>query len=123
MSPRPELPDDLQRLGSYLESAAAASVRRHARRQAVMNVLGAIVIAVPFAVAVTAADLSSTDGSFGHRAPAYYSVDTESPTTRFMVRHIPDESLPSPPPLRCLDAKDCRAPQAPSREPAPAGRL
>jgi len=43
-------------------------------------------------------------------------------TTGFMVRHIPDEPLPPPSKERCLDAHDCRAPIAPSLQPASAGK-
>jgi hypothetical protein len=116
MSRRPELPEDLQRLGSHLERAAAASMRRHARRQAVMNAVGAIAIAVPLAVAVAATDLNSSDGLVAQRTSSSLS-DAGSP---FTVRPVAYE-VPVPNPQRCLDVKNCWMPQL--REPAPAGRL
>ena len=51
-----ELPDDLARLGVYLEVAAGETLRRRQRRQAMANFIGAVTLAVPFALAV-AADL------------------------------------------------------------------
>ena len=42
MSPKPELPDDLARLGLYLEAATSATVRRRQRRQAALNFVGAV---------------------------------------------------------------------------------
>jgi len=121
MSREPELPDDLARLGLYLEVAAADAVRRRARRQNVMNFVGAVVLAVPFAIAVAAADLTPSD-AFRAPPPASISLAVEPPTNGFMVRHIPDEPLPPPPKEECLDAHDCRTPVAPSADPAPAGK-
>lgn len=120
MSPKRDLPDDLARLGLYLEVATSATVRRRQRRQAALNFVGAVVLAVPFALAVAAADLSPGD-AFPPR-PAAISLAVQPPTNGFMVRHIPDEPLPPPSKERCLDAHDCRAPIAPSLQPAPAGK-
>jgi hypothetical protein len=120
MSRRNELPDDLARLGLYLEAAASQAVRRRARRQAVMNFAGAVAICVPFALAVAATDLSPSD-AFSPE-PASISLAVQPPTNGFMVRHIPDEPLPPPPEPRCLDGRDCRTPATPSPSPAPAGR-
>jgi len=53
-----ELPDDLARLGTYLEVAAGETLRRRQRRQALANFIGVVTLAVPFALAVAAADLS-----------------------------------------------------------------
>jgi len=120
MRREPDLPDDLARLGVYLEAAAAVSVRRRARRAALMNFVGAVSLAVPFALAVAAADLSPSDAFAPEPAPI--TLEVQPPTNKFMVRHIPDEPLPPPAKLRCLDAHDCRAPVRPSPSPAPAGR-
>ena len=114
------LPDDLARLGVYLEVAAAETVRRRARRAALMNFLGVVALAVPFALAVAAADLSPSD-AFAP-APAPIELAVQPPTNAFMVRHIPDEPLPARAPQQCLDAHDCRAPVRPSPSPAPVGR-
>jgi hypothetical protein len=118
---KPELPDDLARLGLYLEVATGATVRRRQRRQAALNFIGAVVLSVPFALAVAAADLSSSD-SFLPPSPTRVTLEAEPPTNGFMVRHIPDEPLPPPSKERCLDAQDCRAPIPPSLQPAPAGK-
>ena len=120
MSPKRDLPDDLARLGLYLEAAASEAVRRRARRQAVMNFVGAVVLSVPFALAVAAADLSPSD-AFAPE-PAAISLAAQPPTNGFMVRHIPDKPLPAPAKPLCLDARDCRTPEPPSPTPAPAGR-
>src|SRR3954454_5918226 len=84
-----ELPDDLARLGLYLEVAAGETLRRRQRRQAMANFIGAVSLAVPFALAVAAADLSPSDGLFPPR-PQPISLDVQPPTNKFMVRHIPD---------------------------------
>jgi len=124
MSRPPELPDDLQRLGLYLQSAATASVRRHARRQAVMSFLGAVVIAVPFAVAVAATDLAPSDEVVPRAArTSFFSTETQAPTNRFVVRHIPDERVPAPGRTRCLDGNDCRSPRRPSGGIPSSGRM
>jgi hypothetical protein len=106
MSRDPQLPDDLARLGGYLEAAASVAVRRRARRQAVLNFAGAVVLAVPFALAVAAADLSPGDGFA--RPPAVVSLALEPPTNAFMVRHIPDEPLPpQSKAAKCAVGRDC----------------
>jgi hypothetical protein len=115
-----DLPDDLALLGLYLEVAAGESVRRRARRQALANFIGAVSVAVPFALAVAAADLSPADGLLPR--PPVISLDAEPPTNAFMVRHIPDEPLPPPKKEVCLDARDCPAPVHPTVTPAPAGK-
>ena len=106
MSRGPDLPDDLARLGLYLEAAASEAVRRRARRQAFMNFAGAVTLAVPFALAAAAADLSPSD-AFAP-PPASFSLAAQPPTNGFMVRHIPDKPLPPPPRWPCLDGHDCR---------------
>ena len=119
MSRRSELPEDLERLGLYLEAAAGMAVRRRARRQAFMNFAGAVALAVPFALAVAAADLSPSDAFTP--PPASISLSALPPTNGFMVRHIRDEPLPAPPRWPCLDGQDCRTPAATSVNP-PVGK-
>lgn len=116
-----DLPDDLALLGTYLEVAAGETLRRRARRQAMTNFIAAVSVAVPFALAVAAADLSPNDGLLP-QPPPVVSLDNEPPTNAFMVRHIPDEPLPPPNKDRCLDAADCRAPNQPHITPAPVGK-
>jgi hypothetical protein len=116
-----ELPDDLAMLGLYLEVAAGESVRRRARRQALINFIGAVSLAVPFALAVAASDLSPGDGLLPPRPPVV-SLEVEPPTNAFMVRHIPDEPLPPPTKEVCLDARDCESPVQPAIKPAPVGK-
>ena len=115
-----ELPDDLNRLGVYLEAAAGETLRRRQRRQAALNFVAAVMLSVPFALAVAAADLSPGDAF--SPPPAAISLAYEPPTNSFMVRHIPDEPLPTPSKEACLDAHDCRAPVSPTLQPAPAGK-
>ena len=115
------LPDDLARLGLYLEVAAGETLRRRQRRQTALNFIGAVTLAVPFALAVAASDLAPGDGFLPPR-PAAITLAVEPPTNSFMVRHIPDEPLPTPIKEPCLDAHDCRSPVQPSLEPAPAGK-
>ena len=115
-----ELPDDLARLGTYLEVAAGETLRRRQRRQAMANFIGAVTLAVPFALAVAAADLSPADGLFPPR-PQPVSLEIPPPTNKFMVR-LPDEPLPPTKKEACLDAQDCRAPVTSSHTPAPAGK-
>ena len=117
---RPELPDDLNRLGLYLEVAAGETLRRRQRRQAMANFIGAVSLAVPFALAVAASDLAPGD-AFAP-PPAQISLAVQPPTNAFMVRHIPDEPLPPPSKDRCLDARDCRTPVSPAVDAPPAGR-
>jgi hypothetical protein len=121
MRHEPELPDDLARLGLYLEVAAGETLRRRQRRQALLNAVGAIILATPFALAFAAADLSPSD-LVSRPQPAVVTLAAEPPTNAFMVRHIPDEPLPIPTKEPCLDAHDCRAPLQPSLQPAPAGK-
>jgi hypothetical protein len=112
-----ELPDDLARLGLYLEVAAGETLRRRRRRQAMTNFIGAVSLAVPFALAVAAADLSPADGLFPRPQPV--SLDVQPPANKFMVRHI---ALPPTKKDRCLDAQVCSAPIQPKLEPARTGK-
>jgi hypothetical protein len=114
------LPDDLARLGLYLEVAAGETLRRRQRRSALANFVGAVTLAVPFALAVAAADIAPSDGFVPRPAPI--SLEIQPPTNAFLVRHIPDERLPPSKKERCLDARDCPTPHTPSLEPAPAGK-
>jgi hypothetical protein len=116
-----QLPDDLARLGRYLEVAAGETLRRRERRQAMTNFIGVVLLSVPFALAVAATDLSPGDSLFPHRPPPL-SLDVQPPTNALMVRHIPDVPLPPPTKERCLDAQVCRAPVHTTLQPAPVGR-
>jgi len=120
MNRRSDLPEDLERLGLYLEAAAGMAVRRRARRQAFMNFAGAVTLAVPFALAVAAADLSPSDAFTP--PPASISLAAQPPTNGFMVRHIPDEPLPAPPRWPCLDGQDCRTPVRSTSPNPPVGK-
>jgi hypothetical protein len=121
------LPDDLARLGSTLETATNGSVRRRARRQALLNAVAAVFLAVPLAIAVSAAPLAPSAG-----LPLSPSPSATTPEMSFLLsvpigrrtdfRHIPDEPLPAVEQV-CLDANDCRMPYVPSLYPAPAGRV
>jgi hypothetical protein len=77
------LPDDLRILGAELEAATRRAVRRRARRQAFATGAGTVLLALPLAVAFSAADLAP-DG----RQPRF-SVATPSAT----VDHPPASRL------------------------------
>ena len=121
------LPDDLARLGASLEMATGGSMRRRARRQALMNAFGAVMLAVPLAIAVSAAPLAPSAGlplgpstSTATAQMSFFMTVPISQRTDFL--HIPDERLPAVK-VVCLDANDCRVPYVPSLYPAPAGRV
>ncbi len=121
MKPDRQLPDDLARLGLHLEAAAGETLRRRARRQAMTNFIGAVTLAVPFALAVAAADLAPSDDLLPQR-PVPVSLDVQPPTNAFMVRHTPDEPLSAAKKERCLDAQHCRPPIQLRVQPTPAGK-
>jgi hypothetical protein len=116
-----ELPDDLARLGLYLELAAGETLRRRQRRQSMANFIGAVTLAVPLALAVAAADLSPGDGLFPQR-PRPVSLDVQPTPNKFMVRRAPAEPPTPTKKEACLDAQDCRAAVLVSVQPAPAGK-
>ena len=77
-------------------------------------------LAVPFALAVAAADLSPSDAFTP--PPASISLAAQPPTNGFMVRHIPDEPLPPPKGQPCLDGHDCKTPVVLTPARAPVGK-
>ena len=122
MSREPELPDDLARLGVYLEAAASQAVppprpppgvhelrrRGHAGRavRARRGRRGPVARATP-----------------SRPPPAVDLARPQPPTNGFMVRHIPDEPLPPSAKRPCLDGLDCRARVVLSRDHAsPSGK-
>jgi hypothetical protein len=113
-----ELPDDLARLGLYLEVAAGETLRRRRRRQAMANFIGVVSMAVPFALAVAAADLSPADGLFPQR-PRPVSLEVQPTTTAFVIRQDP---IPPPTKDPCVNAHDCRAPVSSSVRSATSAR-
>jgi hypothetical protein len=116
-----ELPDDLARLGVYLEAAAKETLRRRQRRQVMANFIGAVSLAVPFALAVAAADLSPADGLCPPR-PQPISLDVQPTPNPFTVRRVADEPLPPTKKETCLDAQDCRTSIKPPAPPARVGK-
>jgi hypothetical protein len=115
----PQMPEDLERLGHHLEAAVAVKVRRHSRRQAVMSFVGAVVIAVPFALAGTEANLAPGVGPVPRSAPepVAAAVAPEPAANRFMVRRVAAHWVPPLPMQRCLYAKGCRVPRDPAFPP------
>lgn len=121
------LPEDLDRLGRTLEAAAAKAQRRRARRQSLFNGMGAVTMAVPLAIAFSAAPLAPSEG-----LPLGPTTSSSTPSMSFMVTvplhlrtdflHIPDERIPATEAV-CLDGNDCRVPHESSLAPAPAGRV
>jgi hypothetical protein len=114
MKPDGRLPEDLDRLGVYLEAAAAQTVRRRRRRQALMNSVATVILSLPFALAVAAADLSPSDSVLPSRpTPVTFPVQPQ-PTAFRVVGNVPDQPFPSTNKDRCPDARDCR-PAQPTR--------
>ena len=101
--------------------AAGETLRRRQRRQAMANFVGTVTLAVPFALAVAAADLSPSDGAVPPR-PQPISLDFQPPTNKFMVRHIPDEPLPPRPRNAASMLKTAAPPSPPPSQPAPPGK-
>ena len=122
-----DLPDDLERLGHHLEAAVTAAVRRHSRRQAVMSFVGAVVIAVPFALAGAATNLSPGLDAVPRAVEAVEApvatVAPDPPARGFIVRRVP-AGFVTPRPLQpCLDLTACRVPAAnPAIRPPRLGR-
>jgi hypothetical protein len=116
---RSELPEDLERLGRHLETAVAAAVRRHSRRQAVMSFVGAVVIAVPFALAGAETNLAPGVGTMPRFAPdpVAVAVAPEPAANRFAVRRVAAHWVPPLPMQPCLYAKGCRVPRDPAFPP------
>jgi hypothetical protein len=116
MSSRPpELPEDLERLGHRLEAAVAVAVRRHSRRQAAMSFVGAVVIAVPFAVAGAATSLAPGVGTVPRPPePAFLAVAPEPPANGFILRRVTTRWVSPRPSQPCLDVKGCRVPPDPA---------
>lgn len=115
--PDRELPPDLEMLGARLEKAAARSLRHRARRQAILNAIAAVALAVPLALAVSASELGP---SGGERSPVAQFAQQRVAVSASELAHIKEERLPPPAPLQCLDANDCRSPEPPPRNWAPA---
>jgi hypothetical protein len=111
-----QLPDDLRGLGADLEAAAARAVRRRARRQTLVSGAGAVLVAVPLAVGVSASDVAPDRQPWitptpGATAVPAAPVDLPAITTRRF--HHEAYAAPCP---------DCGAPAWPLRGFVPAGR-
>ena len=121
MSRRSELPEDLERLGLYLEVAAGEAVRRRAAPPGVMNFVGAVTLAVPFALAVAAADLSPGDAFTAAAGADLARRRSRRPTASWFATS-PTSRCRAPAQEPCLDAQDCRTPAVPtSLQPARRG--
>ena len=116
MKPDRQLPDDLARLGSYLEVAAGETLRRRQRRQAMTNFVGAVMLAVPFALAVAAADLAP--GGRPVPQPAGATL-VRHPDPRHRLHGSPCPATDQGTLLRCSNLP---APLQPTLKPAPAGK-
>ena len=115
--------DDLARLGAALGAATGRAVRRRrVRFQAARGVITSLLLAVPVVLGAAPGTLDSSAGPLP-RVPSITDPALWPPTFGLMVRHIPDENAASVVRTPCLDARDCRAPRPPTREPAPPGRV
>jgi hypothetical protein len=117
------LPQDLARIGAELERAIAESQRRGRRRRAVARAAAVLSIAVPLAVGASAGPLAPADGPVTVANPMHGLADVRPATAAVLVSHIPDEPLPDPRAVACLDARDCPSPAEPSLVLALAGRI
>jgi hypothetical protein len=115
--------DDLARLGAALEAATGHAVRRRrVRWQTARGLIASVALAVPVVLGATQQTLEPAAGPLP-RVPAITDPALWPPTFDLMVRHIPDENAESVVHQPCLDARDCRAPIRPTRQPAPPGRV
>jgi hypothetical protein len=115
--------DDLARLGLALELAATRSVqRRRMRLQAIRGGAVAFLLAIVVGLGSMPGQLDPSTGPFPV-VPVLVEKTLAPPALAFMVRHIPDEHSASQVQLPCLDGRDCPAPDVPSLEPAPPGRV
>ncbi len=115
--------DDLARLGAALEAATSHAVRRRrVRWQTARGLIASVALAIPVVLGTTQQTLEPAGGPLP-RVPAVTDPALWPPTFGLMVRHIPDENAESVVQQPCLDARDCRAPIRPTRQPAPPGRV
>jgi hypothetical protein len=124
---------DLVALGDTLEAAAERDLRRRrTRRQAFMNGLASLAIAVPVALSLLSADVPRLTPSSAVSNPippvrtlplGARTVIAWTPGDRLAVGHIPDERLlPAQPVKQCLGGGDCRVP-IPYTLDAPLGKV
>ncbi len=114
---------DLAVLGAALESAASRAVRRRrVRFHAARGFIVSVALAIPVVLGAAQGSLDPSGGPLP-RVPVVTDPALWPPTFDLMVRHIPDENSASVVRPPCLDARDCRAPDPPTREPAPPGRV
>jgi hypothetical protein len=100
------LPDRLQALGTELEAATGRAVRRRARRHAFATGAGAVMLALPLAVAVSAEDLAP-DGR-----QLRFPVATPSATVD-STRRLPIGAPTPARPATCLGSALCAVPTPP----------
>ena len=114
------LPEELELLGSQLEAATARAVRRRTRRHSLFSGAGAVLVAVPLAVAISAADLAPDDRALRLSVPTPFAPGaTAGPTPTPLTR----SGSPAPSsPATCPDAAVCGAPAFISHPFVPAGR-
>jgi len=103
---RPELPDDLVRLGEQLEAAASVQLgNRRRRRRSLLKGACAVVLGIPLALAAATTDVAPS------ARPVAEIVRPEAPPTlvsaSFRLDRVPDEAAAGGRP--CVMVPDCRA--------------
>ena len=120
MKPDRPLPDDLARLGLYLEVAAGETLRRRQRRPAMVNFIGAVTLAVPFALAVAAADLAPERRVLP--GPRGDLARVPAADQRLHGPAHPGRAMPTPTRSPASMLTTAAHPSPPSLQPAPAGK-
>jgi hypothetical protein len=103
------LPDRLQALGTELEAATGRAVRRRARRHAFATGAGAVMLALPLAVAVSAEDLAPDGRQL--RFPVATPSATVDSTPK--ARRLPIGAPTPARPATCLGSALCAVPTPP----------
>jgi len=105
---RPELPDELERLGARLETAAAAQLARRERvRRSLRRGLGVVSIAIPLALAAASTDLAPSSQPVADPARTQPPPSTSMASAAFVLDRVPDEGDAAGG-RPCVMVPDCR---------------
>ena len=106
---RPELPDELARLGARLETAAAAQIARRERvRRSLVRGVCAVVVGIPLALAAATTDVAPSTRPVAELARTQPALTTSMASTEFVLDRVPDEGVAAGG-RPCVMVPDCRA--------------
>jgi len=106
---RPELPDELARLGTRLETAAAAQIARRERvRRSLVKGVCAVVVGIPLALAAATTDVAPSAQPVAELARMQPTTPTSLASTQFVLDRVPDEGDAAGG-RPCVMVPDCRA--------------